>query len=295
MAEKRDPVEEPPPSAAHAAKSHGNGRGGHGGHGGGDHEEHEGAPEWLISFADNVMLQMGFFVILLALAMKAPGGASTGGKEGEQGTGTPSAEQLDFAIAIREAFNNPVDVSSTDANDWLLVQRLLARTRGPSAAQQDGLEGHEHDVRSIRRADGYGVGGFISFDTHSAELNEEARRATTELGERFRGARTILELRGHCSAAEAYGQEDRAMRLAYERAFAVATVLVEQGLSWTQMRLVACADGERVAAPDYTDETRRANQRVEVIELNEAAPLPDEAANSAPPPPASDGHTPKRD
>lgn len=36
------------------------GHGGHGGHGhGGGHEEHAGAPEWLISFADNVALLMG--------------------------------------------------------------------------------------------------------------------------------------------------------------------------------------------------------------------------------------------
>ena len=41
--------------------------GGHvGGHGGGGHDEEEeaGAPEWLISFADMVMLLMGFFVMI---------------------------------------------------------------------------------------------------------------------------------------------------------------------------------------------------------------------------------------
>ena len=40
---------------------------------GGDHdEEHDGAPEWLISFADMVMLIMGFFVILYALNATPP-------------------------------------------------------------------------------------------------------------------------------------------------------------------------------------------------------------------------------
>src|SRR5512136_3011850 len=122
MAEKRDPAEEASgQAAAHAAPAHHSHGKGHGGGGHGE-EAHEGAPEWLISFADNVMLQMGFFVILLALAMK---GSSAGGlaKEGKQraGGGSPTPDQLDFAIAVREAFNNPVDVNSTDINDLLLV------------------------------------------------------------------------------------------------------------------------------------------------------------------------------
>ncbi|MCL4212087.1 MAG: hypothetical protein KJZ68_15650, partial [Phycisphaerales bacterium] len=56
-------------------KKHAHKRGGHGhGHGGGGHEEgHEGAPEWLISFADMVMLMMGFFVILFALNVNPTG------------------------------------------------------------------------------------------------------------------------------------------------------------------------------------------------------------------------------
>ena len=47
--------------------------------GGGHDEEHEGAPEWLISFADMVMLIMGFFVILFALNMSPPAKAAACG------------------------------------------------------------------------------------------------------------------------------------------------------------------------------------------------------------------------
>src|ERR1700761_6397949 len=62
-----------------AHKSHG------GGHGGGGHEEHAGAPEWLISFADNVALLMGFFVILLAMNMGPKNKASGAEGEGSRG------------------------------------------------------------------------------------------------------------------------------------------------------------------------------------------------------------------
>ena len=54
--------------------------------GGGHDDEHEGAPEWLISFADMVMLIMGFFVILFALNMAPPATAGAGGNEEGEGT-----------------------------------------------------------------------------------------------------------------------------------------------------------------------------------------------------------------
>lgn len=275
MSEKRDPTEESPgPAAAHAAPAHSSHGKGHGGGGHGGEEAHEGAPEWLISFADNVVLQMGFFVILLGIALK---GASAGGlaKEGDQraGGGSPTPDQLDFAIAMRDAFNNPVDPQSTDQDDFMLVQRLRQKARGISDAVQDGLKGAEHDVQSIRQAGAFGAGGFVPFETKSRALSPPGREAAEELGEHFRGCQTILEVRGHCSAAEAYEQEDRGMRLSYERAFAVAQVLVSKGIAWSQLRLTACADNERVTSPSYDDAAHRSNQRVEVIEIDAAAAI----------------------
>lgn len=77
---------------SHGEEGGSHGGGGHGGgapHGGGAHEEHEGAPEWLISFADNVALMMGFFVILLAMNM----GPKGGGEARERGAGPHPASR----------------------------------------------------------------------------------------------------------------------------------------------------------------------------------------------------------
>lgn len=281
MADKQTAAEESASAgmAHHAAPARSHGGGPPHGHA---EEPHEGAPEWLISFADNVMLQMGFFVILLALAMK---GSSAGGmaKEGKQtsGGGSPTPEQLDFAIAVRKAFNNPVDINSVDLNDLLLVQRLRQRAGGKSDSTDEGLRGNEHDVQSIRRAGAYGVGGFIQFDTRSPELDESANGAVEQLAEQFRGCQTVLEIRGHCSAAEAYGQEDRGMQLSYERALAVAKVLVSKGLPWSQLRLTGCADNERVTPTTYDEAGHRSNQRVEVIQIDQAAAAGEEDAPGA--------------
>ena len=287
MADKHDPTEEGSAGAAHGG-SHA--RGYHGGpHGGGHEEAHEGAPEWLISFADNVVLQMGFFVILLALAMKAPPGAGKGESKGEGGGSGPTAEQLDFALGVRDAFNNPVDPNSSNPNDFLLVQRLKARAGGYSDAEDEGLKGAEHDVQSIRKGGVFGSGGAIPFEGGGTELTDAARELVLDLGRQFRGCRTVLDIRGHCSAAEAFGRDDRGMQLSYDRAFAVAKLMVAEGLAWSQIRVTACADAERVATPVYDEGGHRSNQRVEVVEIDEGAPLEhenEEPQASEPPPEA---------
>lgn len=111
----------------------GSGKKKHGGHGGGGHgaphEEHEGAPEWLISFADMVMLMMGFFVILFALNVQPKGGNPGGAGEEAEGVALSPA-QLDYVIALRHAFNNPVDPMGMDPDDARLRERMKASEQG---------------------------------------------------------------------------------------------------------------------------------------------------------------------
>lgn len=247
--------------------SHGKGHSGahRGGHGGGGHDEHQGAPEWLISFADNVTLIMGFFVILLALNLKPP--VAPGGGQGPGEGGGVSAAVLDWVLDVRAAFNNPVDINSTDLNDQLLVARLRERMK----AANRGLPGSDHEVESVRPSDNYGEGGRIRFARHSSTLTEPVRAAVAELADQHRGYDTVLEVRGHCSAAEAYDQPDRGMSLAHARALAVARELVVRGIPWRRLRLVACADNERLVPPTRQEADDSANQRVEVLQADEGA------------------------
>ena len=256
----------------HGGGGHGGGGhgGGHGG-GGGSHEEHEGAPEWLISFADNVALMMGFFVILLAMNMDKPSTGGVGG-EGKYPSDTPTEKMTDFAIEMREAFHNKVDINSTDPHEQELVKRLKERKLQGGTTTQPGVDGDKHNVQATRPSDFVNDTGFAYFLDFDNRLDEEGKRAMGQAAERLKGSHWIVEVRGHVSAVEAKDNKERAMHLAHERAFAAAAELVAQGLAWNQLRIVACADNERDVPRAGSVEQHRSNQRVQIVTTQEQIP-----------------------
>lgn len=249
------------------------GGGGHGGgaHGGG-HEEHEGAPEWLISFADNVTLMMGFFVIMLAMNMGPKGGGENSTGDGKGGS-EPPISFLDAAASIREAFNNPVDLNSQDPNEQVLVRHILWR-RGLGMTDQVGPDGSEHNVQSLRPSKYYNICGLVNFDHSDSRLNEAALRSLDAVMLHLKGRRFIIDVRGHVSAQEAFGQADHNTRLSFDRAWNVARALVERGLDWRQIRIVSCADGDRVQSIAYDETGHQKNRRVEIVVTDHVVPDP---------------------
>lgn len=249
----------------------------HGGHGhGGGHEEHEeGVPEWVVSFADNALLQMGFFVILLALNMK-PASSGSGGAPVEArddnaaSQPAPPSSMLDGAIAIREAFNNPVNMASGDPNDLPLIRRIIQRKEGES--QIDGPPGDKQDVQSVRPSDYHRVGGVISFEEGSSRMDGEGVRTAAAVASEIKGRKSIIEIRGHASLAEAQDPTDRGIALSFERALAVTRVLRDSGLQWEQMRVVSCGIGDRIEPIARSASSHGRNQRVEVIVTDEQMP-----------------------
>ncbi len=259
----------------HAAKSggsHGGHGGGHGG-GGGHEEGHEGAPEWLISFADNVTLMMGFFVIMLALNLGPKGGSDSDGKKSgaEQAAAGPTADMLDLAISLREAFHNPVNPASMDPDDKPLIDRMMQR-RGQVPIDEDGPRGNAYELQSLRRGKYPAICGSIPFATDSTAFTEEAERTLANVHEHLRGYNMVIDVRGHVSALEASNTKDRGVRLSFERAMVVVDALVRLGLSRGQLRPIPSGDMDRVKAAAYDAEGHGLNQRVELILTEDVAP-----------------------
>lgn len=256
--------------AKHDDESSAGGHGGGGAHGGGGgHEEHEGAPEWLISFADNVALLMGFFVILLAMNMKEP---TTGGVGGKEDFPSTTDRELDLIIGIREAFNSPIDMDSTDPHEGVLARRKREKL-GESA--QPGEHGNQKESQAIRPSDFTSLGGTVPFNDDSSALTPRGRAMAEEIGRRVRGLRWVIEVRGHASPSETFQDFDRGMSLSFQRARSVAEALIAQGVKPEHLRLVAAGDTERKVPMTYERATDSINQRVDVIVTGtQAAPDP---------------------
>lgn len=248
---------------------HGGGGGGHGAHGGGSHEEHEGAPEWLISFADNVALIMGFFVILLAMNMKEPTAGGIGGKQKNGGAPDNNTRMTDFVIAVREAFN-PIDMSSDDPAEAPLRQRIREKQQAGASLQPNDPGANRID-QAIVPTELSSLGGNVNFDDDSEQMSAKGREQAEKIGRRIRGLNWMIEVRGHASPSETYRDVAKGINLSYRRAMAVAQGLVSQGVRWEQIRIVACGDNERNAKREYDRDADRLNQRVEVIVTNDQA------------------------
>lgn len=250
-------------------ESHGGG--GHGGgHGGGGHAEgeHEGAPEWLISFADNVALLMGFFVILLAMNMAKITQGGIGGQDKMGGNDTDA--MMEFVISVREAFNNPIDLQSKSPEDQMVIRYILRRGSGPSDSNQ--VPGQYESVQSLTGGNVVNTTALIKFDDQSATLSSDGRATLAEVAARMKDQRWVIEIRGHVGPFEAMRNPIRARELSYQRAMAVAGALVESGVRWETLRVVACGDAQRVVPRTFDREEDRQNQRVEVIVTADTAP-----------------------
>lgn len=247
-------------------KGHGKGHGG-GDHGGGHHEE--GVPEWVVSFADNVMLMMGFFVIMLAMNMHPKdGGAGEEKRDGATNSSVDNPAVVDFAIEVRNAFNNPVKLDSTKPADQPLIRRIREK-QSAGRSSDKAPDGNKDSVESIRASDFYSPAGSVPFADGADDLTGSARKACVQIAESVRGPNFVIEIRGYVSAMESKGDQTAARLLSYRRAMAVARALADAKIPWERMRLVAVGDGDRITPLAYDAKAHRTNQRVEVLVTKE--------------------------
>ncbi|MGH7179320.1 MAG: OmpA/MotB family protein [Tepidisphaeraceae bacterium] len=227
--------------------------------------ECEECPEWIFTFADLVMLMMGFFVILWVLKP-----SEKGMTDKDKPEIVADAQWLETVGEIRGGFGWTPDPSSSDPVDKVMLAKR-ARLSGPgktgnSRVEAQGAEGTDPEVTNIRIGRHSAVGGKLVFGTGNAELTEQAKDALNQIAAQIRGHRNIVMVKGHTSLDDlpttASAQEK--MDLSLRRAKAAADYLVDQGVSPDNVRVQGCSTFEPVLQRVYTPAAQSSNRRVEV-------------------------------
>jgi outer membrane protein OmpA-like peptidoglycan-associated protein len=229
----------------------------------GHDEEHEGAPEWLISFADMVMLIMGFFVILYALNASPPATAGAeGASDGESAATVPFDRWAEFVWNTRKAFGNPIDLNTTDPKlkeivDWY-------KSEGPGRAEQEGEVGDHADTYSPRESGAQSAMVEIRFAHDDGALSAAAMASIERVAEQIRGLPTMIEIHGHASHGESTHDVQAGIDLSYQRARTVAGALVDSGIPWRRIQIVAAGDHDPLQDHPNDSDDDGLNRRVEL-------------------------------
>ncbi len=227
--------------------------------------EAEECPEWIFTFADLVMLMMGFFVILWVL--KPPAGDP---KKPEENQALP----IELLAAIREAFGHLPDPSSKDPVDVYMLMKKLEQLKplkdpgdgAKTKLEQKGTEGVHPEVEIVRPSPEVGTGGRVLFEPGDAKLSAETMKALDAIAFMIKGHNNIYMVKGHATSDDFPEGTDEGvkMELSMRRARAAADYLVTKGVGRETLRVQGCSTFEPIILRASTGDARSLNRRVEV-------------------------------
>jgi flagellar motor protein MotB len=227
--------------------------------------ECEECPEWIFTFADLVMLMMGFFVILWVLKPNP-----------KENAANPASNDDWIAVAasVREAFGYLPDPHSKDPVDLhMLLKKMhtINPVKGPTPGsrarvEEQGAHGTDPEVQTIREGKHATVGGRLLFDRGSAELTPETRKGLDQIAEKIKGHYNIVMVKGHAGGDDLGdgSTPQQSMELSLHRAQAAADYLTSKGVDPQVLRVQGCSTFEPVNERAYTPEAQSANRRVEI-------------------------------
>jgi chemotaxis protein MotB len=220
-----------------------------------------GAPDWMVTYGDMVTLLLTFFVLLFTF-MK------------------PKEEEhiLQLLEALRQQFGFrggdmtlPTDEVFVPKNmPWMTVLQIPIYPHDLSPTEDEGLRAQRPKVTSIREADHFEKGGRMMFPELSAELSPADRKRLAEYATTLRGHTFMIEIRGHTSKRPVDGTPfANHFDLAYQRAEAVADVLVQEGIEAERLLITAAGTARPVTRRAYDQDERKRNDLVEILQLDQ--------------------------
>jgi flagellar motor protein MotB len=232
--------------------------------------ECEECPEWIFTFADLVMLMMGFFVILWVLK-PSPTPKSAEAAQAKE-------DMIKLAAAIRESFGYIPKLGSGDPVDREMLMSKLSQPKtpdGPGAGgktrlRPDGAHGTDPEVQSIRPGEQTLVGGRIMFEKGESQLLPRSMTALDEIADKIRGHRTVVLIMGHTALDDLpdTATAEQKLDLSLRRAQTVSDYLTAHAVEPDILRVVGCSIFEPVVERDYEPDSQFRNRRVEVESTN---------------------------
>ncbi len=222
-----------------------------------------GIPEWVVTFGDMMSLLLTFFIMLVSMSEIKQ-------EDRYQALVDSMRQQFGYTTSIESMTPGDTKPRASEFSVLSTMGRAKKKNTAKGGTPDKAPLGEEPAVRIIRPGQTTAVGSVIFFAVASAELDEVAKRELDLTASRLVGKPEKIEVRGHCSAditARTAGT-DAGMMIAYQRATAVMTYLVEQHqIPSNRFRISAAGDSEPVAVGDLDGAKR--NSRVEVFLLDE--------------------------
>ena len=235
--------------------------------------ECEECPEWIFTFADLVMLMMGFFVILWVLKPSPSPKVGNGDPGGTPTAAAIDQHWIDTVAAIREAFDYKAKPGSTDPIDVAVRAKRDNLTpagpkdQGRAAVAPQTPAGIDAEPSAIRPGQQSVTGGRLAFASGASVLTPQMLSQIDQVAEQVRGHRNLVLVQGHTGLDDLDEGASASAKLALSlrRAEAVADRLTADGVSPDVLRVVGCSTFEPVVAGRYTPGVQADNRRVEVL------------------------------
>ena len=182
---------------------------------------------------------------------------------------------MKIIAAIKQAFGYIPNANSTDPVDLQILHGFLKMQKKKGTAEggqkgdaQQAVAGAvgRHDlVTTVREGTKATIGGRVPFEKDSPEVTSEAIPTLANIAEQIRGHTNVFLVKGHTSGDEEYRLRGSGRDLAYERAREAMIRLVAMGVSEEALRAQSCRAYEPLKEGTYSENSRSANRRVEVI------------------------------
>lgn len=231
-------------------------------------EKPEGAPEWMVSYADMITIMMSFFVIMFALSSK---------KDEKAQQATAASFEYRFGPAWRP-FGQigpgllPRGTQRTPAGDKKGRGMMFGAKPGGDIDDEKAAASPSLRIRIPGHGDRIDVGGVVEFDESSDRLSQRETDRLRAIAEEVAGKPQKIEILGHTTKRPMPPNSPYKDHwdLAYARCRSAMQQLVSMGIDPKRIRIGVAGSNEPAYQGDAPEMVKR-NARVDIYLLEAIA------------------------